>query len=108
VTGEGATTTGRAGARFTSARIPSTPFWIVLALGVVSVVVFALSAGALFIFGVGVVMAFFLVPVLFSLLKDQRRMAASFYGRVPAPWKADVERILTITVGNFAQGPWPA
>jgi predicted PurR-regulated permease PerM len=46
----------------------------------------------------------FLLPFfLFYLLKDQPKMSQSFYGRVPLPWKDDVSRILTITVGNFAQ-----
>jgi predicted PurR-regulated permease PerM len=205
-------------ARFRSARGLSTPFWIALLLGILATVVFVLSAGALFVFGVGAAMAFILVPVvnwlvrrgwprwaaaiatvavtlfglfvfaaaivvilvqqgvafmqalptyledlgswyaslelpdwlratidaviasieensasvdqasivtglagglvsllaglfawlllpffLFYLLKDQPRMSATFYERVPAPWKEDVSRILTITVGNFAQ-----
>jgi predicted PurR-regulated permease PerM len=48
--------------------------------------------------------AWFLLPFfLFYLLKDQPRMASTFYDRVPPPWKQDVSRILTITVGNFAQ-----
>jgi predicted PurR-regulated permease PerM len=48
--------------------------------------------------------AWFLLPFfLFYLLKDQPRMAGSFYERVPLPWQGDVSRILTITVGNFAQ-----
>jgi predicted PurR-regulated permease PerM len=205
-------------AHFRPARGPSTPFWIALLLGVLVAVVFVLSASALFVFGVGVAMAFFLVPVvnwlerrawprwlaaiatvavtilgiiiigafvvgilieqglalienlpaylddlgawyagldlpdwlrsaldsaiatvqsnladvdpaavvtglvgsaldmlgglfawfllpffLFYLVKDQPKMAGSFYARVPAPWRADVDRILTISVGNFAQ-----
>jgi predicted PurR-regulated permease PerM len=205
-------------ATFRPARLPSTPFFVALLLGIVAVLVFMLSAGALFVFGVGVALAFFLVPVvgwlqrrgwprwlaamavvavtllgtvilvvtvvviiveqgiefvqnlptyleelgawyqgldlpdqlrsaidaviaaiqsnaatveeaevvsglaggalsllgtlfawfllpffLFYLLKDQPRMSASFYGRVPEPWKDDVSRVLTITVGNFAQ-----
>ena len=198
--------------------MPSMPFWIVLLLGTLAVVVFVLSASALFVFGVGVAIAFFLVPVvnwlvrhgwprwvaaiaavvvtilgivifglsilviiveqgiefvrdlptylddlgawyeglelpdwlrssldalvvavqdnlasvdqedvvvglvggvldllgglfawlllpffLFYLLKDQPKMSSTFYERVPLPWKDDVARILTITVGNFAQ-----
>jgi predicted PurR-regulated permease PerM len=48
--------------------------------------------------------AWFLLPFfLFYLLKDQPKMAGTFYTRVPAPWKADVQQILTISVGNFAQ-----
>lgn len=205
-------------AHFRSARGPSTPFWIALLLGIVAVLVLVWSAAALFVFAVGIALAFFLVPVvnwlerhgsprwiaailvvvaaviitvllvaavalvildqgiafieslpdlldeldewyeslplpdwlragvdsillavednlraldqgavvagilggfasligglfawlllpffLFYLLKDQPRMAAGFYGRVPAPWKADVERVLSISVGNFAQ-----
>jgi predicted PurR-regulated permease PerM len=205
-------------ARFRSARGLSTPFWIALLLGILATIVFVLSASALFVFGVGVAMAFFLVPVvnwlerhgwprwvaaivcvavtilgiiifsativvilieqgvefvqalpsyledlgtwyagldlpswlrssidaviqsiqdnlstldqaaivtglagqllgligglfawfllpffLFYLVKDQPRMSGSFYGRVPEPWRQDVSRMLTITVGNFAQ-----
>lgn len=203
---------------FRSAKAPSWPFLIALLLGILGAIVFALSASALFVFGVGVAIAFFLVPVvnwlerrglarwvsailavvvtlivlisiigivaliiidqgiafienlpaildeidewyeslslpdwlragidsiivsiednlkaidqgaavagligsffsllggmfawfllpffLFYLLKDQPRMSETFYARVPAPWKADVSKILTITVGNFAQ-----
>jgi predicted PurR-regulated permease PerM len=203
---------------FRPAQSPSRPFLIALLLGIMSTVVFVLSAGALFVFGVGVALAFFLVPVvgwlvrhgwprwlaaiavvavtllgaliviltvviivveqgivfmenlptfledlsawyaslnlpaevrsavdaiiasaqdnaaavdeatvtsgvlgsalsllgglfawfllpffLFYLLKDQPRMSMTFYERVPEPWKDDVSRILTITVGNVAQ-----
>ncbi|MEA2026443.1 MAG: AI-2E family transporter, partial [Chloroflexota bacterium] len=203
---------------FRSARAPSWPFLIALLLGILGAIVFMLSASALFVFGVGVAIAFFLVPVvnwierkglarwiaailavvvtmivlisligitaliildqgiafienlpaiieeleewyaslalpdwlragidsilltvednlraldqgalvagfiggaisllggmfawfllpffLFYLLKDQPRMSANFYARVPAPWKDDVNKILTISVGNFAQ-----
>lgn len=53
---------------------------------------------------IGGLFAWFLLPFfLFYLLKDQPRMSGSFYARVPAPWHADVSRILTITVGNIAQ-----
>jgi predicted PurR-regulated permease PerM len=205
-------------AAFRPAQAPSGPFLIALLLGILSVVVFVLSAGALFVFGVGVALAFILVPVvswlvrrgwprwlaaiavvavtlfgaliailtvviivveqgitfmedvptyledlgawyadldlpaqvrsaidaiiasaqdnaaavdeatvasgilgsalsllgglfawfllpffLFYLLKDQPRMSTSFYERVPEPWKDDVSRILTISVGNVAQ-----
>jgi predicted PurR-regulated permease PerM len=52
----------------------------------------------------GNLFVWFLLPFfLFYLLKDQPKMSQSFYGRVPLPWKDDVSRILTITVGNFAQ-----
>jgi len=52
----------------------------------------------------GGMFAWFLLPFfLFYLLKDQPKMSANFYARVPAPWKDDVRRMLTITVGNFAQ-----
>ena len=48
--------------------------------------------------------AWFLLPFfLFYLLKDQPKMARTFYARVPEPWRADVSRTLTITVGNVAQ-----
>lgn len=205
-------------ARFRSATWPSGPFWIALLLVILAVVVFILSASALFVFGVGVALAFFLVDVvdwierkglarwiaailvvvatviitvaligiialiivdqgiafvqklpalldeleawyeslalpewlragidsivvsvednlraldqgavvagfiggafsliggvfawfllpffLFYLLKDQPQMSAGFYARVPAPWKEDISRTLTISVGNFAQ-----
>ena len=49
---------------FRQARSPSMPFWIALLLVTFGVVVFMLSASALFVFGVGVAMAFFLVPVV--------------------------------------------
>ncbi len=205
-------------AAFRPSQAPSRPFLIALLLGVLSVIVFVLSASALFVFGVGAALAFFLVPVvgwlvrhgwprwlaaiavvavtifgalivlftvviiiveqgiafmenlptyledlsawyesldlppelrsaidaiiasaqdnaaavdeetvasgiigsalsflgglfawfllpffLFYLLKDQPRMSATFYERVPEPWRDDVSRILTITVGNVAQ-----
>ncbi len=205
-------------AHFESARWPSAPFWIALLLVILAVVVFFLSASALFVFGVGVALAFFLVEVvdwlehrglarwlaavlvvvatviiavaligiialiiidqgvsfiqnlpaileeleawyasldlpdwlragidsiiasvennlraldqgavvagligglfdlvggifawfllpffLFYLLKDQPKMSANFYSRVPSPWKGDVEYMLTVSVGNFAQ-----
>jgi predicted PurR-regulated permease PerM len=52
----------------------------------------------------GGLFAWFLLPFfLFYLLKDQPRMSASFYDRVPAPWREDVDRMLTISVGNFAR-----
>jgi predicted PurR-regulated permease PerM len=52
----------------------------------------------------GGLFAWFLLPFfLFYLLKDQPKMAGTFYSRVPAPWRSDVDRILTISVGNFAQ-----
>jgi predicted PurR-regulated permease PerM len=52
----------------------------------------------------GGLFAWFLLPFfLFYLLKDQPSMSANFYARVPAPWKNDVSKMLTITVGNFAQ-----
>jgi predicted PurR-regulated permease PerM len=203
---------------FRPSRAPSAPFVIALLLGILAVIVFVLAASALFVFGVGVALAFFLVPVvnwlarrgwprwlaamatvgvallgtlilgltilvvlveqgitfvqnlpsyladlgtwyqgldlpdqlrsaidalvasvqsnlasidpgaiisgligsvlgllgglfawfllpffLFYLLKDQPRMSASFYGRVPEPWREDVDRMLTISVGNFAR-----
>ena len=53
---------------------------------------------------IGGLFAWLLLPFfLFYLLKDQPKMSASFYDRVPVPWKEDVSRILTITVGNVAQ-----
>ncbi len=53
---------------------------------------------------VGLLFSFMLLPFfLFYLLKDQPRMAANFYRSVPAPWKADVSRIITTCVTDFAQ-----
>ena len=49
---------------FRSAKAPSWPFLIALLLGILGAIVFALSASALFVFGVGVAIAFFLVPVV--------------------------------------------
>jgi predicted PurR-regulated permease PerM len=53
---------------------------------------------------VGLFFSFMLLPFfLFYLLKDQPRMAGNFYRNVPAPWKADVSRMITICVTDFAQ-----
>lgn len=53
---------------------------------------------------IGLFFSFMLLPFfLFYLLKDQPRMAATFYRNVPAPWKADVSRIITTCVTDFAQ-----
>lgn len=53
---------------------------------------------------VGLFFSFMLLPFfLFYLLKDQPRMAGTFYRNVPEPWKADVSRIITICVTDFAQ-----
>lgn len=53
---------------------------------------------------IGGLFGWFLLPFFpFYLLKDQPRMSATFYARVPAPWKADIEHLLTVSVGNFAQ-----
>lgn len=53
---------------------------------------------------IGGLFAWFLLPFfLFYLLKDQPRMSRTFYARVPEPWRDDVSRSLTISVGNFAQ-----
>ena len=51
-------------ASFRSGRMPSRPFWVALILGILAVIVFTLSASALFVFGVGVALAFFLVPIV--------------------------------------------
>jgi predicted PurR-regulated permease PerM len=52
----------------------------------------------------GGLFAWLLLPFfLFYLLKDQPKMAGTFYERVPEPWRDDIRRILTISVGNFAQ-----
>lgn len=65
-------------------------------------VVAGLVGGALSL--LGGLFAWFLLPFfLFYLLKDQPRMSRTFYERVPLPWRDDVSRILTISVGNFAQ-----
>lgn len=50
--------------RFRSASAPSWPFLVALLLGILGAIVFALSASVLFVFGVGVAIAFFLVPVV--------------------------------------------
>ena len=53
---------------------------------------------------VGLFFSFMLLPFfLFYLLKDQPRMAGNFYRNVPAPWKADVSRIITMCVTDLAQ-----
>jgi len=53
---------------------------------------------------VGLFFSFMLLPFfLFYLLKDQPRMAGTFYRNVPEPWKADVSRMITIGVTDFAQ-----
>ena len=57
-------TAPHAGARFRSARTPSTPFFVAAGLGILVAVVFVLSASALFVFAVGVAIAFFLIPVV--------------------------------------------
>jgi predicted PurR-regulated permease PerM len=52
----------------------------------------------------GLFFSFLLLPFfLFYLLKDQPKMAANFYRNVPAPWKSDVSRMITIGVTDFAQ-----
>lgn len=51
-------------ARFESAEWPSGPRWITLLPMVLGVVVFMLSAWAIFVFAVGVALAFLLVPVV--------------------------------------------
>lgn len=51
----------------------------------------------------GLLFSFMLLPFfLFYLLKDQPNMSANFYRNVPLPWKADVDRILTIMSSNIA------
>ena len=53
---------------------------------------------------VGLFFSFMLLPFfLFYLLKDQPKMAGNFYRNVPGPWKADVSRMITICVTDFAQ-----
>ncbi|MFN8620357.1 MAG: AI-2E family transporter [Chloroflexota bacterium] len=52
---------------------------------------------------VGVLFSFMLLPFfLFYLLKDQPKMAHTFYRKVPEPWKADVSRMITIFIEDFA------
>lgn len=53
---------------------------------------------------VGLFFSLMLLPFfLFYLLKDQPRMSGTFYRNVPEPWKADVSRMITICVTDFAQ-----
>jgi predicted PurR-regulated permease PerM len=53
---------------------------------------------------VGLFFSFMLLPFfLFYLLKDQPKMSGTFYRNVPEPWKADVSRMITICVSDFAQ-----
>jgi predicted PurR-regulated permease PerM len=53
---------------------------------------------------VGLFFSFMLLPFfLFYLLKDQPKMSRTFYRNVPEPWKADVSRMITICVSDFAQ-----
>lgn len=53
---------------------------------------------------VGLFFSFMLLPFfLFYLLKDQPKMSGTFYRNVPEPWKADVSRMITICVTDFAQ-----
>ena len=54
----------RPAAHFRSARVPSTPFFVAAGLGILVAVIFFLSASALFVFAVGVAIAFFLIPVV--------------------------------------------
>ncbi len=52
---------------------------------------------------VGLFFSLMLLPFfLFYLLKDQPKMAGTFYRNVPEPWKADVSRMITICVTDFA------
>ena len=52
---------------------------------------------------VGLLFSFMLLPFfLFYLLKDQPKMASTFYTKVPVPWKADVSRMITIFIEDFA------
>ncbi len=51
----------------------------------------------------GFLFSLMLLPFfLFYLLKDQPKMAHTFYAKVPLPWKADVSRMITIFVEDFA------
>ena len=51
----------------------------------------------------GGLFTWFLLPFfLFYVLKDQPSQSAKFYAEVPAPWREDVRRILTIVTGDFA------
>jgi predicted PurR-regulated permease PerM len=52
------------GSRFKSMPMPSAPFWVALIGAIIAVVVVILSAHALFVFAIGVALAFFLVPVV--------------------------------------------
>ena len=52
---------------------------------------------------VGFFFSLMLLPFfLFYLLKDQPKMAHTFYTKVPVPWKADVSRMITIFIEDFA------
>jgi predicted PurR-regulated permease PerM len=52
---------------------------------------------------VGFFFSLMLLPFfLFYLLKDQPKMAGTFYRKVPVPWKADVSRMITIFIEDFA------
>jgi predicted PurR-regulated permease PerM len=49
--------------RFASLRVPSAPFWVVLVGGLIAGTAILVAAPALLVFGVGVALAFFLIPV---------------------------------------------
>lgn len=52
---------------------------------------------------VGGAMAWLVLPFfLFYVIRDQPKQEAEFYAGVPQPWKQDVNRILTIITGDFA------
>jgi len=52
---------------------------------------------------VGVFFMFMLLPFFtFYLIKDQPRMAGTFYRGLPAPWRDDVDYVLTVFVKDFA------
>ena len=67
--------------RFQSLQLPSAPFWVLLIGGIIGALVLLLSAGALLVFGLGVALSVFLVPVVNRLQK--RGMRAS---RGPSWW----------------------
>ena len=52
---------------------------------------------------VGGAMAWLVLPFfLFYVIRDQPKEEAEFYAGVPLPWKQDVNRVLSIITGDFA------
>ena len=79
--------------------MPSGPFWIALLLGILGVVVFAAAAAGLFVFGVGVAIAFFLVPVVNWLeRRGWKRIAAAIVAVATTVLVALVLLILVVLI----------